>query len=89
MIQTSALLPHSSLLFRKNKSALSYNRSAQTVNLPFGIGCISGSLGNQCKAIALIALLIVSFRVDVNTLTPQHLDSIIFDDDTLYRHISR
>ena len=37
----------------------------------------------------LIALLIVSFRVDVNTLTPEHLDSIIFDDDTLYRHISR
>ena len=52
-----------------------------------GIGCISGSLGTQCTAIALVALLFASFRVDIDTWAPQHLDTIIFEGDTLYSRI--
>ena len=46
--------------------------------------CISGSFGTQCTAIALIALIFASFKVEINTWAPQHLDTIIFEGDTLY-----
>ena len=49
--------------------------------------CISGSFGTQCTAIALIALIFASFKVEINTWAPQHLDTIIFEGDTLYGRI--
>ena len=52
-----------------------------------GVGCISGSLGTQCTAIALIALIFASFKVDINTWESQHLDTIIFEGDSLYSNI--
>ena len=39
------------------------------------------------KLIALIALIFASFKVEINTWAPQHLDTIIFEGDTLYGRI--
>ena len=52
-----------------------------------GISVLSASFGTQCTAIALIALVFACFKVDVTTWESQHLDTVVFEGDTLYNSI--
>jgi hypothetical protein len=70
----------------------SFAMSAQTVQGYthqglLGLEGLSSSFGTQCTAIAFVALLFASFHVDPSTWGSQHLDTIVFEGDSLYQTI--
>ena len=48
---------------------------------------VSRSLGTQCTAIAVVAFIFASFHINPSSWTPNNLDTIVFEGDSLYNSI--